>query len=361
MSAELFERWRGDIDRADFILGQSTREFEAAFGALVGSRHSIGVNSGTDALLLALKAMGIGPGDEVIVPAFTFIATSDVAMRLGAKPVVVDIDPASYCSTAEHFEAAITSQTKALIPVHLYGNGAPMKEIMALAKDRGLKVIEDVAQATGTRIDGKMAGAWGDAGAFSFYPTKNLGAPGDGGLVTTDDDALAAHIRMTRDHGKNSKGVMEVLGYNSRMPTLMASYLLVAMKSLEGQLAQRMENASYYNARFHGLADVKCPRLAEGDTVNNYVLRVEGDGLRDGLLAYLRERGIGCAVYYLRPIHLEPVMEPYGYQEGDFPEAERASREVIALPVWPGLSGEQRARVADTVLAGIEALAGQPA
>jgi dTDP-4-amino-4,6-dideoxygalactose transaminase len=358
MGEQLFERWRQDVERSDFILGRSTREFEEAFGAYIGSRHAIAVNSGTDALLLALAALGVGPGDDVIVPAFTFIATADAVIRLGARPVPADIDPKSYCSTVETLAAALTPQTKAIMPVHLYGNGAAMPEIMAWARERGLAVVEDAAQSTGTVIAGKQSGAWGDAGAFSFYPTKNLGAPGDGGLITTDRDDIAAQVRMMRDHGKDASGVMRILGYNSRMPTLIASYLLVQMPLLEDQLARRLENSRYYNERFADAEGIATPRLADGDTVNNYTLRiegrVEGQSRRDALRDHLKAQGIGCAIYYLRPIHFEPVMEPYGYGPGDFPVAERAASEVLSLPIWPGLPEAWRERVADEVLAHVE-------
>jgi len=348
--ADLMKRWNEDIDRADFILGKSVREFEEAFRQFIGTKHILAVNSGTDALLIPLRAMGIGPGDEVILPAFTFIATADVVIRLGATPVLVDIDPVTYCTTPKLIADAITPKTKAIIPVHLYGGTCAMDEVMALADKHGIKVIEDAAQATGSHWKGKKVGAWGLAGGFSFYPTKNLGAAGDGGVISTNDDKLADTMKMMRDHGRGPDGLMQVLGYNSRMNSIQASYLLLKLTTLAQQIDQRRETATHYNKRFAGHADIVTPHLDAGHTMNNYTIRLADRTTRDGLRAHMKNVGIGVNVYYDPPCHLQPVMDSYGYELGDFPVSEMASERVLTLPSWPGLSAAQRDRVCDEVL-----------
>ncbi len=335
----------------DFIGSNSPAviDFEEAVAKHLGVKHAIGVGSGTDALLLALDALGVGAGHEVILPAYGFIATADVVVRLKAKPVFVDIDPANFNIDPTLLEAAITPNTKAIIPVDLFGQTADMGAIMAIADKHGIPVIEDVAQAMGAEWEGKKLGSIGTFGAFSFYPTKNLGGCGDGGMISTNDDKLADKIRLYRDHGRGPDG-FEIVGYNSRLDPIQARYLKYKLDELDDSIFDRIDNARLYNKLF-AESDLTTPTISEDDTnlthtFNLYTVRVRD---RDRLRRYLSEKGIGSAVYYDTVMPLTPALSFLGHKAGEFPKSEEAARSVISLPVWPGLKRRQIETVAEEV------------
>jgi dTDP-4-amino-4,6-dideoxygalactose transaminase len=347
----------------DFVGASSKRAaaFEEKFAEYIGVKHALGVNSGTDALLLALDALGVGRGDEVILPAFGFIATADVVVRLGAHPVFVDVQPDTFNMAPEAVEAAITPRTKAIIPVHLFGQICDMDAILAIAERHKLPVVEDVAQACGaTDAQGRRAGALGTFGAFSFYPTKNIGAAGDAGMITTNDDALAEKIRRFRDHGRTPTGTFECIGYNSRLDTIQAMYLAHKLPDLDDGILDRIENAKLYDALLaeidHSLEvryGERRPRVERpavpGDfrhTFNLYTIKAPD---RDRLKAYLAQCGIQTAIYYPTPLHTTPALAFLGYKQGQFPVAEDCAQRCLSLPVWPGLKRQQIQRVAQAI------------
>jgi dTDP-4-amino-4,6-dideoxygalactose transaminase len=327
------------IDRTDFILGKPVAPFEEAFARFIGVRHCIGVNSGTSALHLAFVACGIGPGDEVITTPHTFIATAEMLGWLGARPVFVDIDPRTYQIDAARIEAAITPHTKAILPVHLYGYAAEMDPILDIARRHHLKVIEDAAQAHGARYKGHCVGSLGDVACFSFYPGKNLGAYGDAGGVVTNDDDLAHHIRMLRDHGRLEKYTHEITGFPYRIETLQAAILGVKLPHLADWNAARRAHAQRYNELLRG-SHVITPTAADHvePVYHLYVVRVKE---RDRVLAQLKANGIGAGVHYPIPLHLQPAYAQLGHQAGDFPHAEAAAQEVLSLPMYAELTDEQ--------------------
>jgi len=342
---------RGEIDTAissvlesgTFILGPNVAAFEEEMAAYLGVRHAVGVASGTDALLLALRAFGIGPGDEIVVPAYTFFATAEAVMQAGATPVFVDIDPKTYCLDAAQLEAKITSRTKGMIPVHLYGHPADMEPILEIAKLRELRVIEDNAQAIGAEYKGRKVGTIGDAGCLSFFPSKNLGGYGDGGMVITNDDEVAECLRMMRTHGWRKKYYPERMGYNSRLDELQAAVLRVKLRHLDAWNERRRELARQYAELLSGLG----VRLAyEAPYVKHvyhlYVISVQN---RDEVQGCLRKQGIDSGVYYPQPLHLARPCWSLGFSEGDFPFAERASCETLAIPLYPEMSDEHLWRV----------------
>lgn len=339
-------------DSPDFIGSASSpalNEFEKNIAEYLGVKYALGLNSGTDALLLALDAIGVGEGDEVILPAFGFMATADVIIRLNARPVFVDILQDTFNIDPAKVEEAVTEKTKAIIPVSLFGLAPDMTAIMDIAKKHNLHVIEDVAQATGSEWEGKKLGSIGTFGCFSFYPTKNLGGAGDGGLITTNDDELAAKIKLFRDHGRGSSG-FEIVGYNSRLDAIQAKYLNYKLEELEESLFDRIDNARLYNKLFAD-SDVITPIIPEGDedlthTFNLYTIKVRD---RDRLQRYLKEKGIGSAVYYDVVMPNTPALQHLGYKPGQFPVSEEASKTVISLPVWPGLKRQQIETVATEV------------
>lgn len=338
-------------DSPDFIGSNSptVKEFEAACAEYLGVKHALGLNSGTDALLLALDALGIGHHDEVILPAFGFIATADVILRLHAKPVFVDIDPDTFNIDPDAVEAAITPNTKAIIPVDLFGRAADMGRITEIAQKHNIAVIEDVAQAMGAEFEGKKLGSIGTFGCFSFYPTKNLGGCGDGGLITTNDDALADKIRLFRDHGRGPGG-FEIIGYNSRLDPIQARYLSYKLPDLDDTIFDRIDNARLYNKLF-AESDLTTPQISEDDTdlthsFNLYTVRVRD---RDRLRRYLAEKGIGSAIYYDIVMPLTPALAKLGHKPGEFPHSEKAAKTVISLPVYPGLKRRQIEQVAEEV------------
>ena len=331
-----------------FILSPDVQRFEQEIARYVGVKHAIGCASGTDAILLALMSLGIGPGDEVITVPFTFVATAGPITLLGATPVFVDIDPQTFNINVDKIKAAVTSRTKAIIPVDLFGLLAPLEEIEALAAHHGIAIIEDAAQAIGASCNGKRAGSYGTLGCFSFFPTKNLGGAGDGGMVTTNDDALAARLREIRVHGSPRRYEYDVQGVNSRLDALQAAVLSVKLKYLDSWAERRRENARRYDDLFgeYGLTGrVETPKEppAFHHVYNQYTIRVPD---RDRLRSYLAEQGLPAEIYYPYPLHLQRAFSGLGHQEGAFPESERAAREVLSLPIYAELKPEhQRALV----------------
>lgn len=314
--------------------GERVAEFEARFAAALGVPHAVASSSGTASLHLSLLALGIGPGDEVITSPFTFIASANAALFVGARPVFADIDPRTYNLRPEDVAARITARTRAILPVHLYGNPADMPALCALADRRGLLMVEDAAQAHGASIDGRPVGSFG-VGNFSLYPTKNITSV-EGGMLTTGDAALAERVRLLRSHGQRERYRHEVLGYNLRMTDLHAAIGLVQLRHMAEFTARRQRNARYLTEGLAGA--VETPYVAPGYThvYHQYTVRIPG-GRRDAVAAALRERGVGSAVHYPIPVHEQPLYRDLGYAE-HLPEAERAAREVLCLPVHPALS-----------------------
>jgi dTDP-4-amino-4,6-dideoxygalactose transaminase len=339
----IMEAIAGVVRSGQFILGPNVAAFEHEAAQFLGVRHAVAVNSGTDALVIALRAAGIGPGDEVITSPFTFFATAEAVSQVGAMPVFVDIDPVTYNLNPWQVEAAVTEHTRAILPVHLFGHAAEVDAVLRVARRHKLKVIEDVAQAFGGRYRGHHLGALGDAGAFSFFPSKNLGAFGDGGLVTTNDDDLADTARMLRAHGSRRKYHNETIGYNSRLDEVQAAVLRVKLPHLAEWNAARRAVAARYHDLLAGL-DLALPGEAPGveHVFHQYTVRISG-GRRDAVQAALQQAGIGTMVYYPVPLHRLPVYADLGYH---LPEAERAAAAVLSLPMGPFLTPEVQDRVA---------------
>lgn len=350
-----------------FINGPQVAAFEEETAAFVGVPHAIGCASGSDALLLALMALDLEPGDEVITVPYTFFATVSAVTRLGLKPVFCDIDPVTFNMDVTQLEGLITPRTKAILPVHLFGQCADMDPLLALAKRHGLAVIEDAAQAISARYKGRSAGSMGPLGCFSFFPSKNLGGFGDGGLVTTADEALAGRLRSLHLHGASTKYFHDEVGINSRLDALQAAVLRVKLPHLNDWSDGRAANADTYRRLFAeaGLAQTEGTVPEPGKVVlpsavterhiyNQFVIRVEAS-LRDGLVAHLRERKIGTAIYYPLGLHLQPCFKTLGYGEGDMPETERASRETLALPIYSELTDGQQTTVVAAVKAFFDA------
>ncbi len=338
-------------DSQRFIMGPENEGLERELAAYLGVAHAVGVSSGTDALLLAMMALGIGPGDEVVTSTYSFFATAGCVARLGATPVLVDIDPVSYNIDPSAVAAAITPRTRAIIPVHLYGQSADLDPILEAANRAGVAVIEDAAQAIGARYKDATVGGFGRLGCFSFFPSKNLGAFGDGGLVTTNDDALDASLRRLRVHGADRQYYHQVIGGNFRLDALQAAVLRVKLPHLPGWTEARRRNAARYDQLFAdlGLTDRVTRPVALADRYhifNQYVVRVPG---RDGVKAHLESRHVGSAIYYPVPFHEQQCFAHLGYRTGQFPHAERAARETIALPIYGELSAEQQRYVVDVI------------
>ena len=322
------------LARSAYISGADVDDFQKWFAAFCGVRHAIGVSSGTRALELVLRGLNVGSGDEVVTSANTFIATAAAITAAGARPVLIDVDEASGNLDPDRLEAAITAKTKAIIPVHLYGRPAAMREILDIAKRRNIAVVEDAAQAHGAKYRGARTGSLGTAGCFSFYPTKNLGAFGDAGMVTTNDDALAERIRLLRDHGRISKYEHAVVGYTARLDNLQAAVLRVQADMLDEWNAKRRQVAKWYRERLG--APLVCPADDPQDepVYHLYVVRVPK---RDEFRAHLEANGIATAIHYPVPVHLQPAYRELGYSEGDFPVTERLTREIVSLPMHPFL------------------------
>ena len=331
-----------------FALGPAAAKFEKEVAAYCDVKYAFGVSSGTDALLVSLMALGIKPGDEVITTPFTFFATAGSVVRAGAKPVFVDVDPDSYNIDPAAIEEKITERTRAIIPVHLFGQLAQMKPIMDIAKRHNLVVIEDAAQAIGASQDGVKAGSFGDCGCFSFYPTKNLGAFGDGGLVTTNNDELAEQIKILRDHGQKPRYFYKVIGGNFRLDGIQGAVLNVKLQYLERWNERRRQNAVLYDHLLAG-SPVKTPKIDTNNVCIYHQYTIIAPE-RDRLQQYLTKNGIGSAIFYPKPLHLQDCFGDLGYQLGDMPVAEKLCNEVLSLPVYPELSREQREYTARTIL-----------
>jgi len=344
------------LDSQYFILGEEVRAFEQRAAEYCGVRHAVGCASGSDALLLALLALEIGPGDEVITVPFTFFATAGAIVHAGAKPVFVDIEPGTFNMDAAQLERVLDRHPKAraILPVHLYGGCADMDAILDVARARGLAVIEDAAQAIGSEYKGRRAGGLGELGCFSFFPSKNLGAFGDGGMVTTNDDRLAERLRALRVHGSQTKYVYEWVGLNSRLDALQAAVLRVKIEYLDGWTEGRQRNAARYTQKFRELGastslPMVTPSAAPYQTrhiYNQYTLLCPR---RDELRQALAAQDIGTEIYYPLPLHLQKCFADLGYQAGDFPVSERCAREALSLPIYPELPAEDLDRVAEAV------------
>lgn len=344
---ELLEAMTAVLDSRQFILGKYVSDFETRFAEYCGARHAIAVNSGTSALHLALLANGVDCGDEVITVPFTFIATLAAIRYCGARPVLVDIDPATFTMNVEQVERAITSKTKAILPVHLYGQCAEMDELNRIAERHGLKVIEDAAQAHGAEYKRRRAGTLGHAGCFSFYPTKNLGACGEGGMVTTNDDAVAGKVRLLRDWGQAKKYHHVLHGFNYRMEGLQGAILGVKLKHLEEWNQARRRAAAWYDEKLEGSPVVRPTVAAERKHVYHiYSIRSQN---RDSLQQHLSAAGVQTAIHYAIPAHLQDAYRDPAYREGSFPEAERAAKEVLALPMFPTLTQDAVRQVAELI------------
>lgn len=324
-----------------YIMGPQVKELEEKMQSYLGIKYAVGCASGTDALVLAIKALGIGHSDEVITTPFTFFATASSIWRNAARPVFVDIDPRTFNLDPALIEAAITPNTKAIMPVHLFGQSADMTGIMEIAQKHNLKVIEDNAQGIGCTWDGKMSCSFGDIGTLSFFPSKNLGAMGDAGMCLTNDEELAAKLRQLRVHGENPKYYHKWVGFNSRLDTLQAAILLVKLEALAAWSAARRANAAFYNAELAGIKGIQTPFIDPKavSIYNQYTLICEN---RDGLLKHLQDNGIGCAVYYPLPLHLQECFSDLGYKAGDLPVAEQMAQHVLSIPIYPELTDEQK-------------------
>lgn len=352
LRAEILSAVSEVLDSQVCILGPKVAELEQKVAALCGCRFAVGVSSGTDALLAALMSLDIGEGDEVITTPFTFFATVGSIVRQGARPVFVDIDPRTCNINPDLLEAAVTPRTKAIIPVHLYGQMADMDPIMSIAADYNLAVIEDAAQAITATYKGRHAGTIGAAGCFSFFPSKNLGAAGDAGMVITNDEELYKMVQMIRTHGAKPKYYHKYVGGNFRLDPLQAAIVLVKLPHLREWTAARRRNAAYYDARFTGTSIVTPWIDGNCRTIyNQYVIRVPE---RDKVADHLKKVGIGTEVYYPLPMHMQECFQYLGYRKGDFPESEKAAQEVLAIPCYPEMTSEMLTYVADCVVEACE-------
>jgi len=345
---EIGEALRKVIEGQDFILGEEVRLLEREIAEYCGLKYAVGVASGTDALILALRALDIGPGDEVITTPFTFFATTEAVSLVGAKPVFVDIEPKTYNINPALIEKAVTPRTKAIIPVHLYGQCADMDPILAIARKCKLKTIEDAAQAIGATYKGRKAGSMGDIGALSFFPSKNLGAFGDAGMVVTNDKVLADKIRMLRVHGSAQRYIHSRIGMNSRLDNLQAAVLRVKLRYLDRWLEARRNNAAYYNGKLKGLP-VVCPYVPDYNvhTYHQYVIRVSGR--MAGLSKFLNDGGIEARTYYPVALHQQECYKSLGYRKGDLKEAEKAAEETLAFAVYPELEKREMDQIVDRI------------
>jgi dTDP-4-amino-4,6-dideoxygalactose transaminase len=345
--AEVGNAINGVLRNTDFILGHDVGLFESEFASFCDTKHAVGVDSGLSALELILRAYGIGPGDEVITPANTFIASALAISSVGATPKLVDVDPDSYMIDVTGLEGAITPSTRAIMPVHLYGHPADMDRIREIAQKHGLPVIEDACQAHGARYRGKRAGSIGDAAAFSFYPAKNLGAYGDGGMVVTNDAQVAQYVEMARNYGQREKYCHAIRGYNHRLDTLQAAVLRIKLRRLDERNAARREHARLYQQLLLNTGAVLPMSAPEVEPVwHLFVIRVDE---RDALRRSLASRGISAGIHYPIPIHLQEAYQDLGHKKGDFPVTEHCAERILSLPMYPELTAEMIEHVAAAV------------
>ncbi|MDP9277573.1 MAG: DegT/DnrJ/EryC1/StrS family aminotransferase [Actinomycetota bacterium] len=342
VEAEVAERIREVLGSGRYILGEQVAAFEAEFAAYLGVAQCVGVNSGTDALAIGLRALGVGQGDEVIVPAVTFFATAEAVLLAGARPVFADVEPESWCISAATVEPTLTERTRAIVPVHLFGNPAPVGELVELAKPQGVRVLEDAAQAAGAALGGRRAGALADAAAFSFYPSKNLPAVGDAGALTTDDPEIAEVARRLRQHGSADRSLHTEVGFNSRLDEVQAAALRVQLPRLDAWTAARRAAAATYDSE--GLAGLVAPQRVTPGAEPCFHLYVVTTAERDRLHTGLKAREVESRVYYTPPLHRQPALESFR-PERELPGAERFAAECLALPMGPSLSREQVAEV----------------
>ena len=353
MSAEIMATVEKVFSEQKFILGEEVSELEREIAEYCDARHAIGCNSGTDALIIALQALGIGEGDEVITTPFSFFATASSICRAGATPVFVDINPETFNLDANAVEDAITPRTKAIMPVHLFGQCCDMEALWRIAQKYELEIVEDACQAIGAEYQGRRTGVLGSVGCFSFFPTKNLGGAGDGGMMTTDDPELAKRLKCLRVHGDVGQYEHIEVGMNSRLDSLQAAVLRVKLRKLDSWTEARQQNANHYGemVRQEGVLDtIILPKIEPNrrHVFNQYCIRVR-QGHRDQLMQHLKAKKIGCAVYYPKPLHLQKCFKHLGYRPGQFPESEAASRDILALPSYPELPVNDQARVVSAV------------
>jgi dTDP-4-amino-4,6-dideoxygalactose transaminase len=346
---ELWDELNAAIQRVlrsgQFVMGPEVAAFENEAATYLGVRHAVGLNSGTDALVIGLRALGIGQGDEVITSPFSFFATAESISTVGAKPVFVDIEEDSFNIDPSKIEAAITPKTKAIMPVHLYGNPANMNQIMMLAEKHGLKVIEDCAQSFGSRYQGKFTGSIGHVGAFSFYPTKNLGAYGDGGMLTTNDDGIAEMAKMLRNHGSKQRYHNEMIGYNSRLDSLQAAILRVKLPHIDTWNLKRCQAAQIYNDLLSNILGVITPKISQGHIFHQYTIRLT-QANRDEVQKKLQEQGISTMIYYPIP---QDQLSVYRGLYARFPVSQKLADQVISLPIWPTITHDKQNFIAKTL------------
>jgi dTDP-4-amino-4,6-dideoxygalactose transaminase len=357
LSREINAAIQGVLDRSDYVLGEEVRQFDEDFAKFIGTAHAVGVGSGLDALELALRAYGIGAGDEVVTVANTFIATVLAIIAVGARPVLVDIDPATYNIHPSAIEAAITSRTRGIIPVHLYGQPADMDSILVIARKHNVIVVEDAAQAHGAMYAGRRIGAYGNAAAFSFYPGKNLGAYGDGGMVVTNDAAIAETIRQLRNYGQRVKYEHVVAGTNSRLDTMQATVLRVKLPHLDQWNGARQEHAATYSSLLAN-GPFELPQVAPQRThvFHLYVVQTEN---RSRVLEFLSARGIATGIHYPIPVHLQEACKGLGYRRGDFPATEMAAGRILSLPMYAELTATQVEYVATSLMESLRQFPGR--
>lgn len=340
------------LENSSFIGGGQLDKFEESVSKFCGTKYAIGVNSGTDAIFLALKTLNLNENDEVITTPFTFVATAEAIVNAGAKPIFVDVDKNTYNINTSLIEQKITKNTKAIIPVHLFGQMADIEKIKRIAKKHNLYVIEDAAQAFGARYNNKSAGSFGDFGCFSFFPSKNLGCLGDGGMIVTNNEKFIDQIKMLKNHGSSVKDkyLNVVLGVNSRLDNIQAAVLNIKLNYLEKWNEQRANAARIYNELLKDVNNIELPKIYPGKnfhSFNQYTIRVKEK--RDDLAVFLKNKGISTMVYYKLPLHLQPAFSYLGYKEGSMPVSEKLSKEVLSLPIYPGISKSDQKEVADNI------------
>jgi dTDP-4-amino-4,6-dideoxygalactose transaminase len=346
LKEEIDEAISGVLKSGQFILGEEVQKFEEELARYTGAQHAIGVSNGTDALVLSLKSIGLGHGDEVITPAFSFFATVEAIAILGGKPVFVDIDPENFNINVEMIEDKITERTKAILPVHMYGNPVDMEPLMNIAKKHNLKVIEDNAQSLGARIGDRMVGTFGEMGIISFFPTKNLGAFGDGGAILSNEGNLAEEAELLRVHGAKKKYFHERIGFNHRLDTLQAAVLRVKLPHLENWNKKRQAIGEIYSEQLKGYVSIPTRQKGKSHIYHQYTIRTQR---RDELKEFLHEKGVGSIIHYPKPLHFQPAFSYLSHKEGDFPESEKASHEVLSLPIYPELTDQEIEHVIQSV------------